>query len=501
MTVSGTREPRLPPRPEALNWSESRLHELCRRTFLSLWSYPGVHKDQGTGGGKRGGKEVCDLLVVFEDHVIIFSDKTCTFPSTGRIELDWARWYGRAVTQSVRQLRGAERWIREHPRRLFLDARCEHSFPYDLPDPSSAKVHRIVVAGGAAERCQAELGGRGSLMLRFGERTGDVPQPFCLEQPDDGEGFVHVLNEVTLEITLKALDTISDFIGYLTAKERLITSGKQLFAAGEEDLLARYLKHTGPDGTHDFAFPPKFDAILLEEGGWDELLQNPQWTAKRRADEVSYAWDRLIEKFAYFAGTGEAQFADGMGIREFEQGLRFLAREPRVKRRALADSLLGIMAQARPGQERATRVLMPMGPDDPYYVFLALDRPSAVSHEDYRVARRELLGSLCLATRARWPEARDIVGIATEPLDSEDRSEDLLYFDGQDWDEALAEDAEEVRARLGLFSSLRLRQGNLKEYPVGPPGRLQPIRRTGMDVGRNDPCPCRSGKKYKRCCG
>jgi hypothetical protein len=27
------------------------------------------------------------------------------------------------------------------------------------------------------------------------------------------------------------------------------------------------------------------------------------------------------------------------------------------------------------------------------------------------------------------------------------------------------------------------------------------LRRTGPNVGRNDPCPCGSGKKYKRCCG
>ncbi|MET0644341.1 MAG: SEC-C metal-binding domain-containing protein [Candidatus Binatia bacterium] len=26
-------------------------------------------------------------------------------------------------------------------------------------------------------------------------------------------------------------------------------------------------------------------------------------------------------------------------------------------------------------------------------------------------------------------------------------------------------------------------------------------RRQGEKVGRNDPCPCGSGKKYKRCCG
>ncbi len=29
----------------------------------------------------------------------------------------------------------------------------------------------------------------------------------------------------------------------------------------------------------------------------------------------------------------------------------------------------------------------------------------------------------------------------------------------------------------------------------------QPVRRAGPKVGRNDPCPCGSGKKYKHCCG
>lgn len=34
-------------------------------------------------------------------------------------------------------------------------------------------------------------------------------------------------------------------------------------------------------------------------------------------------------------------------------------------------------------------------------------------------------------------------------------------------------------------------------------GQLIPttIRREGAKIGRNDPCPCGSGKKYKHCCG
>jgi hypothetical protein len=29
----------------------------------------------------------------------------------------------------------------------------------------------------------------------------------------------------------------------------------------------------------------------------------------------------------------------------------------------------------------------------------------------------------------------------------------------------------------------------------------KPVVKQGEKVGRNDPCPCKSGKKYKKCCG
>jgi preprotein translocase subunit SecA len=35
----------------------------------------------------------------------------------------------------------------------------------------------------------------------------------------------------------------------------------------------------------------------------------------------------------------------------------------------------------------------------------------------------------------------------------------------------------------------------------GAPVKKQPKRREEKKIGRNDPCPCGSGKKYKKCCG
>ncbi|WP_371680590.1 SEC-C metal-binding domain-containing protein [Microvirga sp. KLBC 81] len=38
---------------------------------------------------------------------------------------------------------------------------------------------------------------------------------------------------------------------------------------------------------------------------------------------------------------------------------------------------------------------------------------------------------------------------------------------------------------------------------AGQPASCQPVtpKPTFGKVGRNDPCPCGSGKKYKKCCG
>jgi hypothetical protein len=66
----------------------------------------------GSTHNRGVGKELCDLLVVFEDTIIIFSDKDCVFPNTGDLNIDWPRWFKHAVLKSAKQVWGAERWIR-----------------------------------------------------------------------------------------------------------------------------------------------------------------------------------------------------------------------------------------------------------------------------------------------------------------------------------------------------------------------------------------------------
>jgi hypothetical protein len=61
----------------------------------------------------------------------------------------------------------AERWLREHPDRVFLDRACTERFLLALPPSKRTKVHQIVVAHNVVGRCCADFGGgSGTLMFR-----------------------------------------------------------------------------------------------------------------------------------------------------------------------------------------------------------------------------------------------------------------------------------------------------------------------------------------------
>lgn len=296
------------PRSEGVTDAERYLKKLCDRSFLSMWSYAGVFNDRGTG------QEFCDLLVVFIEHIIIFSDKDCEFPNTGDIELDWKRWFKKAIKKSADQVYGAERWILKHPNRLFLDQTCNIPFPIDLPSSDKAKVHRVIVAHSASARYAEIFGGSGSLMINTNV-VGDT-EPFTIGKVDSSKDFIHVFDDTTLNILLNTLDTISDFVAYLEKKEKFLNEQTKIVSTGEEELLADYLKNLNKDDEHDFVFKDdisKFHLLFLDdEGTWEEFSQNPQRKAQIEANKISYAWDALIETFAKHALEGTAVHYHGM---------------------------------------------------------------------------------------------------------------------------------------------------------------------------------------------
>jgi hypothetical protein len=463
---------------EAVTESEGYLRELCDRTFLSLWSYPNPFRDQS--GGDADGKEICDLLVVFENNIVIFSDKHCEFPDSGNLDLDWARWYRRAIEKSAHQLWGAERWIRAHPDRVFLDAKCTKKFPLPLTTMADTVFHRVVIAHGASARCVRELGGSGSLMLNSAVVGGahTLPRdkggvPFMVGQVDTTKGYVHILDDTTFEILLMTLDTVADLSAYLSKKERFIKSGVMLSAAGEEELLAYYLTHLNDSKEYDFVFKGDFNVVTLDEGFWQDFVRSPQRKRQQEANNVSYIWDDIIERFTRHFLQGTSHFLSDATLSSHELILRFFAREPRVRRRMLASAIID-MVKTTPPHVRRLRMMKPSRPGDPHFILLLLPKPVDRSYDEYRGVRQKYLEACCHVVKLEFPDALNIVGFATETAATLGRSEDAVYFDARQWTEEMANAARRDKEVLKILTTATMTEGVEYDYPLESPGRRSP---------------------------
>ena len=168
-----------------MNRSEEFVSDLCTKSFLSLWSYSNPRM-------KDSPKELCDVLVVCDPDVIIFSVKEIGLKEGGDPTVDVARWRRKAVESSIKQIYGAER----HLKFMTDVVTKEGKIGVTLPLVPNRQVHRVAVA----------LGSKGKVPVSF---------------EDFGKGFIHVFDEVSLPNIMIELDTITDFVTYLKDKETL----------------------------------------------------------------------------------------------------------------------------------------------------------------------------------------------------------------------------------------------------------------------------------------
>ena len=321
--------------------------------------------------------------------------------------------------------------------------------------------------------------------------------PFTIGLMDPQKGYIHTFDDTTLNIVMTTLDTISDFTAYLGKKEQFLTGRRAVFAAGEEELLAIYLKNMNSAGEHDFVVEANIDAIAFPEGFWDAFAQNPQRLAQLDHNQISYAWDELISKFAFHAMTGTQYFTSGRPLREQEATFRILAREPRTRRRMLALSLKEVWEKSlHPGPACHVRVQAPLDSHGPHYVFLFLRRRDGLQDAEYRQMRQAVLLAYCKVAKLKFPGAKDIIGIATEGGMMPERSEDLIHIDTSRWNTDDLTEARQIQRQLGLLKNTRTQTSREYEYPVDRNGRPRTAR-----LSRNSPCWCGSHKRFKRCHG
>ncbi|MDB5326391.1 MAG: hypothetical protein JWM57_1960 [Phycisphaerales bacterium] len=454
--------------PTGTTQSKRALHRQARFAFLSLWSLPNIYRDQGKTKGREG-KEIADLVVVFGNDVLIFSDKFCEFPTTQNAEINWSRWYRAAVVESMIQLHGAHKWITRFSNRLFSDRACTKSISIPLdPAASNFKIHLIAVASGADAPCVRHFGGgSGSLIIEpvSDDEHSEYPPPFHLRDEFPNKPFVHVFDSFTVALLMEERDTVADFVEYLNARERLIRSGQLASATGEEDLLGRYMKTYEPGIGRRFGMKEEGHLFILE-GQYDDFRSRPEYRRAKRANEVSYVVDEVIERFTHHSDRGELN-GDLQSPDQLERVLRALASETRASRRMIARAWVD-QSDRLPRGKVGRRVNLSLDRNERAYVSVMMHKDDHPP-EEYRKRRRAVLQAYSITVAHEYPSLKEIIGLATEGGSEAGKSYDMIYMDLSERDEKyLAEEAEYFRRTLRSFDPkiMRMEQTHDNEFPT-----------------------------------
>jgi hypothetical protein len=381
--------------------SEKYVYELSQHSFLTLWCYPNPK-------GKKD-KELCDILVFCDPHIILISVKEIEPTDSGNIDVDWQRWKKTALEKSFNQLYGAERYLNSINQLKLFDG----SPGPKLPQIKYRIYHRVSIV----------IGGEKKMPLLWG---------------DLGKGFIHVFDSITAEILFTELNTITDFTKYLTKKEKFYNAGnffKLIFEGGEEDLLAFYLSNSEE-------FKLEGTLTILTAGLWNGYKMseaNLQWMEDIKDSVV---WDNMIELLIEDYQNDRMEV--GKEYENFELVMRTMAKESRNNRIILSKEFL----------EAYNKKNIRAHPTSSYsglgYVFMFVNR------DESREYRRAELGGRCLIIRKYTPEINTIIGIATEKKDGKKGfSLDVVYYYKPALSEQENRKADELIEKYGWFKNIK----------------------------------------------
>ena len=403
---------------EAVNGSEQFVYDICTKSFLSLWSYINPQ-------GKNSSKELCDVLVICDPHVIVISVKDIQLKSTENPSVEWKRWQRKAIEESIKQIKGAIRWLDGSEYVVKKDG----SQGLKLPAKSQRIYYRVAVA----------FGGKREVPITSSDNSDDE--------------FYHVLDEQSFFLLLRHLDTISDFVDYLSEKEKLLSNTSVTVNVGEENLLANYLYN-------DRQFPSEVDAIILEDHVWEAVSNKPEFKAKLQKDAESYIWDELIEDLCDGGFDGENWLGPDMS--ESELPIRVLVRENRFSRRILGRAFKDFLELRKRGRVASRYVKSSLS--SVVYVFFAYDSDSTLEER-----RKELLDR-CWASLCSFSECSTVIGIGVNvpgerPRDGFSTDLVMLHTPNNEWSEEYLKQANYCRDERGFLKSPNETHIHEDEYP------------------------------------
>lgn len=392
--------------------SEKLTKDLCELAFLKMWSHPNPKRLDNN-------KELTDLLVYVHPYVIIFSVKEINLSSERDEDIREKRWYKKAITNSIKQILGAERALLGNIKFYGTNNQI-----LNINNIDEVKFYRIAIA----------FGSEGNFTYRHEFFNGK---------------YIHIFDEISTLLIFKELNTIMDFVNYLDKKE-FFTNGKEIITEREIDMIAYYCKNNKE-------FPDVNINTFFEKGIWENYLKHPSYFKKVNEERKSYFWDNLINHFSFH------QFNKTLVLNSssLEEPLRLLALESRFNRRILSISFLDILENHLDLEKVSTRTII--SPSGIVYIFFIMDIRS--DYKRLNDLRRNILYKKCVATRYLYKDKKIIIGIGVNPFMEILESVDLIYFELNEMSEDFIEEASMYIKKLGIHSNVQITENFIKEYP------------------------------------
>lgn len=425
--------------------SERYVNGLGDKSFLKFWTWPNLFRDQ------EGGKEICDLIIVFGNDILLISDKEIEFKSEKGELVGWKRWYKDAITKSFKQTKGAERWIKTYPDRLFVDKKCTTKFPINI-DLSKAKFHHILVTHGLENILEEKLG-YGSLRFNNDINLGDT-EPYNIGKINN-ESFVHIFTGKTLKDCLEHFDTTSDFLNYLKVREIFFNLDKNVSINAEGDLISLwYESYDEFSNLRNILINEKLsqEVVDLVYPKFSEFIEREEFKRKREYEKNSYVWDEFINRFSFHILNGTSEGNENWTqIHEIEEKLRIMAQTNRFQRRLLGEGFIDMFYKFK--NKRGTRAILV---EEINQVFLFMCLPFMGKFkgkvEEYRAVRRKMLTDYAYIYKYLQPSLNSLVLIGfRSAVDNEeltcdffDDGNDFAYIDFGDWSENDVNDAKKI---------------------------------------------------------
>jgi hypothetical protein len=373
--------------------SEKFVSELCEKSFLPFWSFPSPL-------GKKG-NELCDVLIICENIIIIISIKDIKITDHIDEGVQYERWQKKAIQSSVDQIYGAERFLKTVNEITLNDKITK----IQLPNETDRELFRIAIAFGGQNK-------------------------FPLETGEFGGGFVHVFDEESTFTVLNELDTITDFVKYLKAKEKLLLN-RTIFVPREIDFLALYI------GT-SFEFDGNPDTVMLDEGLWEHYIESEDYKYWKREIKQSYVWDEIV---ATLFEIHIKEKKNNSSRPDLERATRLISLEPRINRIELGMMLIDAIKK-----KLKARMLKALPGSDHSYVFMPLS-PKNWKHKEKELELR------CLVSRSENRHTKKVIGLAIGRSPENENIFDIVYFDIPELTSEMIEKIESIKQELGFFKN------------------------------------------------